>query len=62
MLNESESSIIKTRFYFDGNDIAYIKNIVQDEESTQEELLKVTLKYSVDESLFEIPEDYAETE
>ena len=58
--NINESSKIKTRFYFKGNDIYYIKNIVQNEDSEQEELIKTDLMYKVDESLFNIPEDYAE--
>lgn len=53
---EHEESNIKTRFYFNGNKIVYIKNIVDD----QEELLKVGLKDEVNDELFEIPEEYAE--
>lgn len=60
LLDENEDSVIKTRFYFDNDDIIYIKNIVQDEENTQEELLKSTLEYDAQESLFDIPADYAE--
>lgn len=60
--NVNENSIIKTRFYFDGNDIAFIKNIVTTEGELEEELIKVTLQYSVDEKVFEIPQSYAELE
>lgn len=59
--NIQESSTIKTRFYFSGNKICYIKNIILSEDERQEELIKSDLKYEVDENLFEIPEDYAET-
>lgn len=59
-LNPDEDAQIHTRFYFDGDKIAYIKNIVQDGEESQEELLKITLEYDADDSLFEIPKDYAE--
>lgn len=53
-LNEAD---IKTRFYFDKNgDLTYIKTIYGEEE----ELLKVSLEKNVDDSIFEIPSDYAE--
>ena len=51
---------VKTRFYFNGNKICFIKNFIESEDGSQEELIKVTLKYEVDDSLFAIPEDYAE--
>ena len=48
---------VKTRIYFDKNsNIAYIKTIFGE----QSELLKVKLTYDADDSLFEIPADYAE--
>lgn len=59
--NINESSKVKTRFYFNGNNICYIKNFIESEDGNQEELIKVTLKYEVEDSLFTIPEDYAET-
>ena len=46
----------KTRFYFDGDNIAYIKTIIDDDE----ELLKIDCKYLADRELFEIPANYAE--
>lgn len=48
---------VKTRIYFgkDSN-IAYIKTIFGD----QNELLKIKLSYNADDSLFEIPSNYAE--
>lgn len=53
-LNEAE---IKTKFYFDkDNNLVYIKTIYGEEE----ELLKVKLEKDVDDSIFEIPSDYAE--
>ena len=55
-----DSSIVKTRFYFNGNNICYIKNIIQSDNENQEELIKADLSFSVDEKLFNIPEDYAE--
>ena len=58
--NINESSKVKTRFYFNGNNICFIKNFIESEDGNQEELIKVTLKYEVDDSLFIIPEDYAE--
>ena len=58
--NINESSKVKTRFYFNGNNICFIKNFIESEDGNQEELIKVTLKYEVDDSLFAIPEDYAE--
>ena len=58
--NINESSTVKTRFYFKGNDICYIKNIINSEDEKQEELIKVSLVYKADDKMFEIPEDYAE--
>ena len=54
---ELDESSIKTRFYFDNNgNLTYIKTIYGEES----ELLKVKLENSVDDSLFEIPANYAE--
>ena len=53
-----DQSQIKTRFYFDGNNLAYIKTIVGD----QEELLNTSISYDVGDELFEIPSDYAQVE
>lgn len=55
-----ENSTVKTRFYFNGKNICYIKNIIQNDDENQEELIKADLTFSVDEKLFNIPEDYAE--
>ena len=54
---ELDESSIKTRFYFDNNgNLTYIKTIYGEES----ELLKVKLENNVDDSLFEIPANYAE--
>ena len=60
--NANEESNIKIRFYFNGDELAYIKNIVTNKDGQEEELLKTSLVYSVDDSLFVVPEDYAETD
>ncbi len=60
-LNTTENSQIYTRFYFDDDELVYIKNIVKEpDEEEQIELLKITLEYNAEDSLFEIPDDYAE--
>ncbi len=57
---------IKTRFYFKGNELVYLKTIydVVNEETGEriqkEELQTVKVEYKVDDSVFEIPTDYAE--
>lgn len=55
-----EDTKIKTRFYFEGDKIKYIKTMLNDEDDLIEELLKIDLSLDYDESLFEIPSDYAE--
>ena len=60
LIHETDDAKITTRFYFDNNNLVYIRNIVDDEGEKQEELLKVDLKYDVDNNIFKIPEDYAE--
>lgn len=53
-VNEGE---IKTRFYFDNEDnLAYIRTI----KGVNQELLKINTQMEVDDSIFEIPSDYAE--
>lgn len=54
--SEEESSI-KTKFYFDKNKIVYIKTII---DGTQEELLEIEFTDDVDNTMFEIPNDYSE--
>lgn len=53
---DSDMKNVKTRFYYDGDRLAYIKTIVGD----YQELLKVDISYKVDNKLFEIPSDYEE--
>lgn len=54
---ELEEKDIKTRFYFDKDDnLVYIKTIYSEET----ELLKIKLENNVDDSIFEIPSNYAE--
>lgn len=52
-----EEENIKTRFYFSGNDLKYIKTIISEGE---EELIEVNLTYEPEDSLFEVPTDYEE--
>ena len=51
-----KSDIKKTRFYFDGKDLKYIKTIA----GNKEELLKVTISKDVDNKLLQLPSDYEE--
>ena len=51
-----EDQEVKTRFYFDGDKLVYIKTIIGD----KQELLKVDISDNVDNNLFEIPSDYKE--
>ena len=62
LLKSEEDSIVKTRFYFKGDKLQFIKNIMYEEDSSEEELLKVTIDNKVDSSIFEIPKDYSEME
>ena len=48
---------IKTRFYFKGNKLVYIKTIISDD---NQQLLKIDYSEKVDSGLFEIPSDYKE--
>ena len=54
LTDDNNSEDVKTRFYFDGNDLVYIKTII----GNNQELLSVEISNDVDSSLFEIPEDY----
>ena len=61
LIGMSDEGKIKTRFYFDeNNEIAYIKNIIEENGETTTELIKASCTFDADESLFEIPSDYAE--
>ena len=48
---------VKTRFYFKGDNLAYIKTIISDD---NQQLLKIDYSEKVDSGLFEIPSDYKE--
>lgn len=52
----TEANNGKTRFYYDGDKLVYIKTMV----GNYEELLKVDISYNVNSKLFEIPSDYKE--
>lgn len=53
-MNEED---IKTRFYFDNDDnLVYIRTI----KGVNQELLKIKIEKEVDDSIFEIPSNYAE--
>ena len=53
----SEDEEIKTRFYFDKEDnLIYIQTI----KGVNQELLKINIQTEVDDSIFEIPSNYAE--
>lgn len=60
LVDVNEEGILKTRFYYDNGEITYIKNIIEQKGEIVEELVKVKCIYDIDNSLFEIPEDYAE--
>lgn len=59
-ISMEEDTKLKTRFYFDGDKIAFIKTIIDEEDGKREELLKIDLRFSADEELFKIPNNYAE--
>lgn len=55
-LDENQENV-KTRFFFDNEgNLAYIKTMTEN----NQELIKVTLETKVDDSIFEIPTNYAE--
>jgi len=54
---EEIESKVKTRFYFNNNDLVYIKTIIDD--NTQQ-LLKVDYSKKVDNNLVNVPSDYKE--
>lgn len=57
-LYSQDETKVKTRFYYEGNDLKYIKTITAD----NEELLEIKINFEVDDSLFEIPEGYTNGE
>lgn len=54
---EIDEENTKTRFYFNGNNLAYIETIPQEGDK---ELLEVKVSFDVPSELFEIPSDYEE--
>lgn len=64
---DMDTTSIKTRFYFKGNELVYLKTMydVINEETGEktpvEELQTVKVEYEVDDNIFEIPADYAES-
>ncbi|MBR3163238.1 MAG: hypothetical protein IKF17_03980 [Clostridia bacterium] len=54
---ETDEEHVSTRFYFKGNNLVYIKTMVEGQE---DELLEIKITYSVPDELFEIPSDYTE--
>ncbi len=61
-----DADSIKTRFYFKGKELVYLKtmfDIVDDEtgvRTQEEELQTIKIEYKVDNNLLKIPADYAE--
>lgn len=45
-----------TKFFFKGNELLYMKTVIGD----KQEIRKIQIKYEVDDSIFEIPSNYAE--
>ena len=60
LIDVSEEGKLTTRFYYNNGELEYIKNIINQDGETLEELVKVKCIYDAEQALFEIPEDYAE--
>lgn len=64
--NEMDTNTIKTRFYFKGKELVYLKTIYETvnketgEKKQVEELQTVKVEYTVEDNVFTIPKDYAE--
>lgn len=54
--NEFSEEETNTKFYFDGDDLKYIRTIMGEDS----ELIEVDASYTVDNNLFEIPEGFQE--
>lgn len=55
-ISTSQEQKAKTRFYFDEDELVYIKTIMGEEQ----EVLKVEISDNVNDKLFELPSDYKE--
>ncbi len=55
-ISTEEEQKAKTRFYFNKDQLVYIKTIIGNEQ----EILKVEMSDKVDDKLFEIPSEYKE--
>jgi len=53
---ETENENSNTKFYFKGNELAYMKTVIDN----KQKIRKIELKYEVNDSVFEIPSNYAE--
>lgn len=60
LIDADNEENVKTRFYYDGDKLVYIKNMIDQDGEKLEELIQAECNYEVNEKLFEIPEDYAE--
>lgn len=60
LIDADNEENVKTRFYYDGDKLVYIKNMIDQDGEKLEELIQAECNYEVNENLFEIPEDYAE--
>ena len=60
LIDADNEENVKTRFYYDGENLVYIKNMIDQDGEKLEELIQAECNYEVNEKLFEIPEDYAE--
>ena len=60
LIDADNEENVKTRFYYDGDKLVYIKNMIDQDGEKLEELIQAECSYEVNEKLFEIPEDYAE--
>ena len=65
--NNMDEKSLKTRFYFSGKELVYLKTIYDTvnaetgERKQIEELQTVKVVYEVEDSIFNIPKDYAES-
>lgn len=60
LIDADNEENVKTRFYYDGDKLVYIKNMIDQDGEKLEELIQAECSYEVDDKLFAIPEDYAE--